>query len=516
MDASDPATPALALDVENECLWRDGKRIALTAKCFGLLRCLVERRPGLVTKRQLLQTVWPATRVEEGQVKQFVAELRRILEDDPRAPRFIESVRGRGYRFIADIALLPTAAMTSAPPLSNQRGDRHVAVELYGRQPQMDRLYRCLQRALAGRANLAFIEGDVGAGKTALVSTFVLRAEGENDLNVLKAERVIGARPASSFEPIIAAIKGWLVRQADDRRRAELLRHAPAWAALIDAGGQHEGQMQAPHILQGNGRREMFAQLCAWLECLSGRKPVVLWIDDLDHADADTIDLLYRLASQPLLGKVLILTASVPLEQLPEGATRQAIAGLLTGCADVSEIRLVALDACDIDNWIAARWAPVEAWWGSVIHALSSGIPNVVARILDVADPAELRAAWNRGGCAERTQTMYADNIELPASLQRWGARLLAQLSSQERDLLQTLRADASLVDRASLVINMATLDEDQIASLRKLARVGRVIRVMEDPSHGTLTCAFTCRFWWLLIQALPGVNPDSGTAPSR
>lgn len=111
---------------------------------------------------------------------------------------------------------------------------------------------------------------------------------------------------------------------------------------------------------------------------------------------------------------------------------------------------------------------------------------------------------------------MYADNIELPASLQRWGARLLAQLSSQERDLLQTLRADASLVDRASLVINMATLDEDQIASLRKLARVGRVIRVMEDPSHGTLTCAFTCRFWWLLIQALPGVNPDSGTAPSR
>jgi TolB-like protein len=70
-----------------------------------------------VTKEALLEAVWPGTYVEEGQVKQFVAELRRILHDDSRTPRFIETVRGRGYRLIGDIGV-------RAPDLSLVEGTR--------------------------------------------------------------------------------------------------------------------------------------------------------------------------------------------------------------------------------------------------------------------------------------------------------------------------------------------------------------------------------------------------------
>jgi TolB-like protein/Tfp pilus assembly protein PilF len=58
-----------------------------------------------VTKEALLDAVWPDTYVEEGQVKQFVRQLRRILHDDSMTPRFIETVRGRGYRLVGEIGL---------------------------------------------------------------------------------------------------------------------------------------------------------------------------------------------------------------------------------------------------------------------------------------------------------------------------------------------------------------------------------------------------------------------------
>src|SRR5262245_38201347 len=95
----------LQLDLRNEGLWWGGQQIGLTPKTFALLRYLVEHKDRLVTKQALLEAVWPDTYVEEGQVKQFVADLRKILHDDASAPRFIETVRGRGYRLIGDIAL---------------------------------------------------------------------------------------------------------------------------------------------------------------------------------------------------------------------------------------------------------------------------------------------------------------------------------------------------------------------------------------------------------------------------
>jgi TolB-like protein len=74
-----------------------------------------------VTKRALLDAVWPDTYVEEGQVKQFIAELRRILHDDSTTPRFIQTVRGRGYRLVGDIGLRP-------PELNLVEGARRYAL----------------------------------------------------------------------------------------------------------------------------------------------------------------------------------------------------------------------------------------------------------------------------------------------------------------------------------------------------------------------------------------------------
>jgi TolB-like protein/DNA-binding winged helix-turn-helix (wHTH) protein len=116
---------ALRLDLGNECLWWGEQQIALTPKAFLVLRYLVEHRGELVTKEALLDAVWPEACVGEGQVRQFVAELRRLLHDDSTTPRFIETVRGRGYRLVGEIGLrgpaLNLVARTSRPA---SRGDR--------------------------------------------------------------------------------------------------------------------------------------------------------------------------------------------------------------------------------------------------------------------------------------------------------------------------------------------------------------------------------------------------------
>jgi len=57
-----------------------------------------------VTKEELLKAVWPETCVSAGLLHTYIRDLRDVLGEDPEAPRFIETVARRGYRFIAPLA----------------------------------------------------------------------------------------------------------------------------------------------------------------------------------------------------------------------------------------------------------------------------------------------------------------------------------------------------------------------------------------------------------------------------
>ena len=92
------------LDLVNECLWRDARAISLRPKAFRVLKLLVERRGQLVTKKQVLDAVWPETFVGDAVLKDVVRQLREALNDSATAPSYIETAHRRGYRFIAKIA----------------------------------------------------------------------------------------------------------------------------------------------------------------------------------------------------------------------------------------------------------------------------------------------------------------------------------------------------------------------------------------------------------------------------
>lgn len=92
----------------------------------------------IVSHDEALEQVWPDVHVSAGMVKEYVHDLRQILDDDPARPRFIETVRGRGYRFLGGIAELATS-----PPARAEAGPRHgpptIAVLPFGNLSGEDR-----------------------------------------------------------------------------------------------------------------------------------------------------------------------------------------------------------------------------------------------------------------------------------------------------------------------------------------------------------------------------------------
>ena len=108
------------LDPSTRSLLRNGVPQALAPKTFDVLLLLVEQRARVVAKDELLQTVWPGTFVEEGNLSQQIFLLRKILCGDTDQPEYIATVPRRGYRFVGEVAeqvkdpsALPRAARPS-------------------------------------------------------------------------------------------------------------------------------------------------------------------------------------------------------------------------------------------------------------------------------------------------------------------------------------------------------------------------------------------------------------------
>lgn len=91
------------IDLSNERLWDGDRPVQIGNKAFQLLRFFVSNPNQLLTKDKILSVVWQDVFVSEGLIKEYVHDLREALDDDPKQPRFIETVRGRGYRFLGGI-----------------------------------------------------------------------------------------------------------------------------------------------------------------------------------------------------------------------------------------------------------------------------------------------------------------------------------------------------------------------------------------------------------------------------
>src|SRR5689334_18097231 len=86
------------VDVGERLLFKENREVSLTPKVFDTLLVLLENSSHVLTKKELMEKVWPDSFVEENNLAQNISILRKALGDN-----CIQTVPKRGYRFVADL-----------------------------------------------------------------------------------------------------------------------------------------------------------------------------------------------------------------------------------------------------------------------------------------------------------------------------------------------------------------------------------------------------------------------------
>jgi len=95
--------------------------VRLGSRAFDILAVLIERAGEVVSKEELIARIWPQTFVEDANLKIQVSALRRALGDGQGGRRYITTIPGRGYNFVAPVSLQePT--QVPPPPTIRRRG----------------------------------------------------------------------------------------------------------------------------------------------------------------------------------------------------------------------------------------------------------------------------------------------------------------------------------------------------------------------------------------------------------
>ena len=105
LEAAVMETEKYTLDIGDQRLWKGDEPVSITNKAFQLLKLFVDSPKRLLSKEQILDTIWGEVYVTEGLIREYVHDLRTALEDDPKKPRFIETVPRHGYRFLGGVEI---------------------------------------------------------------------------------------------------------------------------------------------------------------------------------------------------------------------------------------------------------------------------------------------------------------------------------------------------------------------------------------------------------------------------
>lgn len=94
---------AFRLDLDEQSLSKNGEIVRVTPKVYSLLKCLVESSGNVVTKDDLMETIWEGNIVEDSNLTFTIRQLRIALDDNFKNPVFVETIPRRGYRFIGEL-----------------------------------------------------------------------------------------------------------------------------------------------------------------------------------------------------------------------------------------------------------------------------------------------------------------------------------------------------------------------------------------------------------------------------
>ncbi len=280
-----------------------GGEVQVEPRMMEVLVALAEHAGEVVSAEQLLIEVWRGTFYGDNPVHKAIAYLRRVLGDDLKSPRYIETIRKRGYRLIASVSY-PDDYRRVATRISAWQGttpyvglaafdDAHAGV-FFGRSRTTAELLAAMRHQIDNQRRFVLVVGASGCGKTSLLNAGaipLLRQEGGFDgLHALAIARcdLAGCDAGDAMVRLAVALSAWTIGERPvfaPQPPADLaasLRQAPgSIGAIVD------------DALRRHASRDLAAQPHAHLLLV------------IDHAEALVATRAHKPARDPAFAKAL-------------------------------------------------------------------------------------------------------------------------------------------------------------------------------------------------------------------
>ncbi len=458
------------LDPVDQCLWRGEARIALTPKVFAVLRHLVDHPGRLVTQEELLEAIWPETYVQPEILRKYILELRKALGDDPKTPRFIETLPKRGYRFVAALqeeSFMPSEGGPAAP---------------VGRERELAELDSHLRKSLQGHRQLVLVTGEAGVGKSTLLDAFEQRLGGHESMRIARGQCVEGFGGKEAYYPFLDAF-GHLVRGPGAEGTIQILAsQAPTWLIQFPSLLRPEQRDALQREILGATRERMVREICEALESMTAKHPLALILEDLHWVDPSTLDLISALARRRASAKLLLLGTYRPVDVILLESPLKGLRQDLVMHKLCSEIALERLTEPDVAQYLAKEF-PGSGELTELVHRHSEGNPLFMTAI--VSDLVKSGLLIEEDGSWKLTAPLQQIVPDVPETLQQMLEIQVERLSEPEQRILKS----ASVAGRrfsawsvaAMLGAGVAETEEtcERFAERQQFLRSGRAAGVL-------------------------------------
>jgi DNA-binding winged helix-turn-helix (wHTH) protein/predicted ATPase len=491
-----------ALDPQRYELRYMGKLVKLEPQVFDVLAYLIQHRDRVVTKDELIEHVWGGRIVSEATLTSRLMAARRALGDRGREQRLIQTLHGRGYRFIAAVtaaeslpatstASPPLARLTAAPPSRLLLAPQPAEV-LVAREGELARLHQHFAQALGGMRQVVFVTGEAGIGKTTLVDAFVAEV-GTPAVWIGRGQCIEQHGAGEAYLPLLEAL-GQLGRGPGGGRLIELLwQHAPSWLVHLPALVP-EAEFESLQQRAGGATRErMLRELTEAVEALTADYPLVLVLEDLQWSDVSTLDWLAYAARRRPAASLLVVGTYRPLEAGPSTQPLRAVAQELQLHGQGSELALPYLPEPGVAAYLAQRFGAgaLPAALARVLHQRTGGNPLFLVAVADAmvqqGQIQEGPTGWRPVGDLE------AVAVGVPASVRHFVEQQFEQLPPAEQALLEAASVAGVEFAAAAVAAGLEQAVDGVETTCDALARRGQFVRAWEtaDWPDGTVTAGY-------------------------
>jgi DNA-binding winged helix-turn-helix (wHTH) protein len=402
------------LDPHLRELRRDGRPVPIQRKALDLLLYLIRFRGRVVSRAELLANVWPGVVVTDHALDQALYQVRRALGDDGGGQAILETLRGRGLRFAAELTEVEDRPEFATAPF-------------VGRGELLGDLDGALRAAREGSGGLMLLSGEPGIGKTRAAEQFAGLAR-EQEV-VVHLGRCPEAEGAPAFWPWVQLIRAHAAECQPSQLRELLADGARDLAQIAPEIYPDLPESAELSILEpGPARFRLFDSMARFWQRASEPEPIVLILDDLHRADDPSWLLLQFIARE--LGSSRILVVGTYREvELHADRARAASLGELIRLAWTRCFELEGFSREEGERFVELTIAdPLSAEIVTRLHESSNGNPFFLTQIAPRFD------SLRRGGSGEEVHGEL--RLELPRSVREAITHQLAGLSPTCRELL--------------------------------------------------------------------------------